>query len=65
MRHVSRECHLAKSYLFIRALDGEFTIGKLHIRVAGLHQMRGNLLGFGFDFVKRLHDGRAANRHRT
>ena len=57
MWHIGGECHLAKSHLFVGALDGELAVGELHVSVAGLHQVGGNLFGLGLDLVERLHDG--------
>ena len=62
VRHIGRQRHLAESDFLVGALDGELAIGKFDVGVTGLHQMRGNFLGLGFDFVQRLHDGRTADR---
>ena len=55
--YVCSERHLAKGHFFVGTLDGELTIGKLHVRVARLHQMGGDFLGLGLDFVQCFHDG--------
>ena len=65
MWHVRRKSHLTKRYFFVGALYNELAIGKLDIGVTGLKQMGSNFLGLGFDFIKRLHNGRAPNRYRT
>ena len=63
--HVGGERHLAKSDFLVRALDGEFAVGKLDVGIARLHQMRGNFLRLGLDLVQRLHDRRTAHADRA
>ena len=64
MRHVSSQRHLTKRDLLVGAAHGEFAVGEIDVGIRGFHQVRGDLLGLGFDFVERLHDGSATDRDR-
>jgi hypothetical protein len=61
VRHIGRERNLGERNLLVRAAHRELASREVDISVAGLHQVRGNLLGLGLDLVQRLHDGRPAH----
>jgi hypothetical protein len=65
VRHVGRQRHLGERDFLVGALDLELAAAELDVGVAGLHQVRGDLLGLGLDLVQRLHDGRAAHAERA
>ena len=65
VRHVSGERDLGEGLLAIRAGDAELAVRKLHVGIARLEQVRGDLLALGDDLVGRLDDGGAAHGERA
>ncbi len=65
VRHVGGEGDLRERNVLVRALDYELAVLELHVRIAHLHQVRGDLASLGDDLVERLDDRRAADRDRA